>query len=522
MVQGGIQGDEPAGVITAALLRNARVKKGNLLLVPRANVPALNRDKRLVNVDLNRRFDRDYARFYEDVLARAIKFLAVQTDGLVHLHEGSGFYSPEYVSKLRNPDRYGQSVIIDSAEYSGVSDLQETAQTAIERVNSDVTPPEYMFTLFNTHTSSRNTKHAEQRKSFTFYSLDHLGQPALAVEASKSIRDLAWKVRHQTLVCREILRNLGVVVEPVSGIEEKVDSWFDSSFPLRINGQDPSELREIDLRRTSPLRVDLTRESAKSWGVYASSMPGVNLLHTRVIPLTQFRSLEIRMDGRVMRTLRVDWAGPEPQGAGKAPLLVYCRNGRVNFAPPGEEIQATEGDSFYILGLWEECGQEVLNVKGFVSNRINNDGQDKRSRFLLFPDRFIRRYLHQEENGWSTRIVRETPGKRKNEWPLSVNVPDGPQFYARKKKTWCGLHSQPNRNLLVPGIYELGTRKGKEALFDVQGKIGPRHGAEFELSAGETAEIRAFDPRTFSSWGKINVRGKGKRWSAHLFAPKRP
>ena len=101
MVQGGIQGDEAAGYITAQLLTQARVLKGNLIVLPRANVPSINLRKRQINVDMNRRFDQNYNRFYEDRVARVIRFLLAQSDAFIHLHEGSGFYNPTYVDNLR-------------------------------------------------------------------------------------------------------------------------------------------------------------------------------------------------------------------------------------------------------------------------------------------------------------------------------------------------------------------------------------------------------------------------------------
>jgi predicted deacylase len=91
MVQGGIQGDEYCGYLTAQLLTRAKVHKGSLIIVPRANPPSVNIRKRTVNVDMNRRFDRDYDEFYEDHLARLVCYLLGQSQGLIHLHEGSGF-----------------------------------------------------------------------------------------------------------------------------------------------------------------------------------------------------------------------------------------------------------------------------------------------------------------------------------------------------------------------------------------------------------------------------------------------
>ena len=92
LVQGGIQGDEASGYMTAELLGRARVKKGRLIVIPRANLPSVHLRQRQVNVDMNRRFDQEYGKFYEDILARAVRYILKNCDGLIHLHEGSGFY----------------------------------------------------------------------------------------------------------------------------------------------------------------------------------------------------------------------------------------------------------------------------------------------------------------------------------------------------------------------------------------------------------------------------------------------
>ncbi len=61
---------------------------------PGPTCPSIHVHQRAVNVDMNRRFDRDYNQFYEDRLARAVRFLLSQSSALIHLHEGSGFYDP--------------------------------------------------------------------------------------------------------------------------------------------------------------------------------------------------------------------------------------------------------------------------------------------------------------------------------------------------------------------------------------------------------------------------------------------
>lgn len=510
MVQGGIQGDEPAGVLTAAILRQGRVKKGNLILIPRANVPALNRDTRQINVDLNRRFDRNYARFYEDILARAIKYFAAGSDGLVHLHEGSGFYCPEYVDSSRNPNRFGQSVIIDCAAYSGVPDLGKMARRAIDRVNPQVIPRRYVFSLFNTQTFAQNTKHSEQRKSLTFHTVSNLRKPALAVEVSKEISDLGWKVKQQTAMVRELLSNMGVELQPPKNVQALADSWYDGPLPLEVNGEPLEGRQSVDLKRFSILRAGFTRSSQKAWSVSPSGMPEVNLLTSEFIPLTGFDSLHIRVDGRKVKEIAVNWSGPEPEGAGNTSFLVYSLNGRVDFCMPGGEIRARPGDSFFIIGLWGEKGEEVLNVKGFVSDPVHNDGQDKHSRFVLFKDRFMDRYIQSDSKGFKARIVRETPGEKEIKWHLRVQSPPTPELFCRKERVWQKLDIN-EKNIVDPGGYTLTSRGEGHILFSVPGQPGPVKEPRLDIALGQEFDLEIIDSRTFSSLGSLILRAGEKQ-----------
>ncbi len=133
---------------------------------------------------MNRRFDQDYNRFYEDRVARVIRFLLAQSDAFIHLHEGSGFYNPTYVDNLRNPKRYGQSIIVDTLVYDKI-DLAHTVNTVLNEINSRIGSSDYQFKLFNTKTFDKGTNYPEMRKSLTCYALAEHGIPAMAVEVSR-------------------------------------------------------------------------------------------------------------------------------------------------------------------------------------------------------------------------------------------------------------------------------------------------------------------------------------------------
>ncbi|MGE4553518.1 MAG: M99 family carboxypeptidase catalytic domain-containing protein, partial [Desulfovibrionaceae bacterium] len=256
MVQGGIQGDEPSGYVTAQVLTHARVLRGNLIVVPRANVPSINLHLRAVNVDMNRRFDQDYNRFYEDRLARVVRFLLSQCDALIHLHEGSGFYNPTYVDSLRNPQRYGQSIIVDALTYGDDIRLGDTVKRVLDELNPGIQPPNWRFNLFNTETFNSDSKHLEQRKSLTFYALSSLKIPALAVEVSKNITQLDWKVTRQLEATVVLLKQYGVEVAPPGLTAQELEDHLAQAGRVRINGRELPAGGVVDLMPGSPISVE--------------------------------------------------------------------------------------------------------------------------------------------------------------------------------------------------------------------------------------------------------------------------
>ncbi|MBU4380090.1 MAG: succinylglutamate desuccinylase/aspartoacylase family protein, partial [Proteobacteria bacterium] len=254
MVQGGIQGDETAGFITAQLLTQAKAVRGNLLVLPRANVPSIHQGKRQINVDMNRRFDQDYNRFYEDRVARVIRFLLAQSDAFIHLHEGSGFYNPVYIDPLRNPKRYGQSIIVDALSYGKV-DLARTVNTVLKELNDTIPTSDYQFKLFNTRTFEQGTDYPDMRKSLTCYALSEHGIPAMAVEVSKSIRQIEWKVRQQLAATVMLLRHLGVQITPPAFTDEEVRAYAATGVSVSVNGRVMTGGSVINLTPGSTLAV---------------------------------------------------------------------------------------------------------------------------------------------------------------------------------------------------------------------------------------------------------------------------
>lgn len=426
MVQGGIQGDETAGFVTAQLLSKSTVSRGNLIVLPRANVPSINLRKRQINVDMNRRFDQNYNRFYEDRVARVIRFLLAQSEAFIHLHEGSGFYNPTYVDNLRNPKRYGQSIIVDTLVYDRI-DLAKTVNSVLDELNSSIGSRDYQFKLFNTKTFDKGTDYPEMRKSLTCYALAEHGIPAMAVEVSKSIRQLDWKVRQQLSATIMLLSRFGVQVTPPDFTDADVRAYARKNVKVRVNGRLLSSGAPIQLAQGATLAVEQVaagpKEFAPELALFASDRPGVNLMKARRMALEEFSELELRSDGRRIARTSVNWTGKLPAAPGGDKAVFVCwLNGNPVFVRDGDVLRTVLGDQLILEGVWGSNRQEVVNLKGFVAIPWANNGQDLGWEIILDPDNFMSKYSIKSDRSGAVRyrVVRETEGVARAKFYIDI------------------------------------------------------------------------------------------------------
>ncbi|WP_320171081.1 M99 family carboxypeptidase catalytic domain-containing protein [Maridesulfovibrio sp.] len=517
MVQGGIQGDELSGFCTAQMLTHCNLRKGNLIIVPRANEPSILRRTRQINVDLNRRFDKEYNSFYEDRLARAIRFLINGADGFIHLHEGSGFYNPVYVDKLRNPNRYGQSLIIDAAVYKGLH-LERMCLQTIDRLNKDIANPSYRFTLFNTDTFDKTTHYPEMLKSLTCYALVTRGIPAMAVEVSKDIKNLEWKVRKQLKATVYLLEEFGLKVdEPDFSFPKSSSS---AGLEIKINGH-LLKGRSIDLVRGGPVytagsdRAEACSVLEPSLAVFASDRPNLNMLTAPRMALSTFPALEVRLDGDRMASAKVRWQGtgsdlPEPNG----PVFLCWLNGNPRFVNEKGTLKAVDGDQLILEGVLGSSAEEILNLKGFVASVTSNNGQDVGYEIIADPSNFMAKYMLDEKDGVSRyRIVRETPGKRRAEFYLSIEprrvkalelVPDhGDRMFLN----WVvdGVQETPADHYVLKDVWSNG---GQNKIQPFVNGIPANWGETFEVGSGRDTTVTLRHATTFDLIGSMTIRGR--------------
>lgn len=188
LVVAGIQGDEPGGFSAASLLATRySISYGTVTIVPNLNFLAIINRKRGVYGDMNRKFaalDKDDPE-YEIVQRIKEMIVTPSIDLILNLHDGSGFYNPKYISDIQNPNRWGNSIIIDQEDFDAprYGELEKIASEVAKGVNTNLLKDLHAIHIHNTKTADGNE---EMAKSLTWFALGK-GKPAFGVEASKNL-----------------------------------------------------------------------------------------------------------------------------------------------------------------------------------------------------------------------------------------------------------------------------------------------------------------------------------------------
>ncbi|MDR1045670.1 MAG: succinylglutamate desuccinylase/aspartoacylase family protein [Candidatus Adiutrix sp.] len=218
LIIGGIQGDEAGGFMSADLYVDLALKKGNLIVVPRANFKSIIQYHRGPDGDMNRKFRGDLDRDPERPIVEALKALMAESDLVLNLHDGSGYYRHIWESDLANPNRYGQCIIADADVYthkpSGrIIPLKDYAEDVVERINRQIDDPQQKFRFSNHNTEAPDSRHKEQKGSVSYYALTELGIPAFGVETSKQLPSLELKIYQHNLAVNAFLEVFGLELE---------------------------------------------------------------------------------------------------------------------------------------------------------------------------------------------------------------------------------------------------------------------------------------------------------------------
>ncbi|MDP2682310.1 MAG: M14/M99 family metallopeptidase [Deltaproteobacteria bacterium] len=399
MIVGGIQGDEPGGYLSADLYADMALHKGNLIVVPRANFFSIIEHKRAINWDMNRRFAiANSKEYYEDKIVEILKGLMSQSDFFLNLHEGSGFFRESYESGLKNPMRFGQSIIADadiyySKEKGANIPLGDIARKIADHVNKIIDNQQYHFRFNNHRTFEKNTSHPEQKKSATFYALSTYGIPAFGVETSKEIKEIEAKVRMQTMVINVFMDEFGIIPE---NPRVALDPPRLKYVILSVNGTQNIMARdgdEIKLRKGDRIKIsqiEANYERGLSVDILNIGTANdlnkefeINAATKAMVRKDSFPCGEITISVSDVQDAGIKNAPPSAQSS-KFKYLIVEVNGLRQVLSHEEHLRIIKGDKMKLLDVVvdgisaaNDMMALTVNFLGFVGNKMKNTGEDR-------------------------------------------------------------------------------------------------------------------------------------------------
>lgn len=427
---GGIQGDEPGGFLSADHYADISLAKGNLIVVPRANFQSIVLNRRKINEDMNRKFADDRKRNYEAKIVSILKQLIMESDCLLNLHAGSGFFSVVWESPERNPLRYGQSIIADSETYvnAGTGEtvqLGDLARSAIELINRQIEFSQHHFRFNNHRTTDENSPHREQRKSATFYALYTCGIPAYGIETSKSL-PLELQVRYHNLAINAFMERLeivpetpGINLEPpilrylVISINDTLPVVVKDGQTLYVNAGDTIMISHIEANYERGLTADIIDYGSISDLQKKIIINGPTEIVVRRDYLTG-GSIQVAVgDSREVVTKAKGVAISRPQPAAPAISQYTVRiNGKERIFQNNEHVEVVKGETFEIVDVTVEPGDASflqVNFKGYVGNSQINTGEDRG--YVIDTGKDLWRRYSLEKKGRTYQVIVKYDGE---------------------------------------------------------------------------------------------------------------
>ncbi len=413
LIIGGIQGDEPGGFLSADLYADCVLAKGNMIVVPRANLYSIVKNRRKINEDMNRKFAEDKRDNYESKVVNILKKLIAESDCLLNLHDGSGFYSEKWISKQRNPKRYGQSIIADCETYvnretGATLELGKMAEMVIKDINKYIKNPKHHFHFNNHRTKAQDTLHAEQRKSATYYALFTHGIPAFGVETSKSL-PLEQKVRQHNIAINAFMKQMGIVPE-TPGIKLETPKLIylvisiNDSLPVLIEDGQTLPIKKGDTIMLSHIEANYERGLTADIEGYGGK---INDLRKK-IKITKPAKIIVKKDYHKCGTVYLAMDGHKKTASAvtdrtvikpEAPLFKVTINGEDMTFVNNTHVKLIKGDTFKINDVFTVFGDSkdlVVNFKGFVGDKKYNTGEDRGFTINTDRDLWVRYSLNKK------------------------------------------------------------------------------------------------------------------------------
>ena len=357
LVVGGIQGDEPGGFSAATLLATQYTfTKGSVWVVPNLNFPSIIERSRGLHGDMNRKFATLSEKDPQFATVRRIQALVSdpQVDLVLNLHDGSGFYRPKYEDKLRNPNRWGQAVIIDMERMDGPSlgAFDEHARRVVAEVNGNLLQDHHRYHVKNTHTDQGDP---EMEKCLTWFAINH-GKPAYGLEVSKEFTTEGRTYYHLHAI-EAFLR--------LAGVE------FERSFPLTFKGVRLALQSDISVAFGGE-RVRLPLENVRPrlsgyipvprdlYNDFSASKPILAVLGDQ-------KELRVHYGNRVLTKFRPEWH----DALSDVPAFQVLVDGTTRTVRPGDvvdvrehfQVQGREGYRIRAIGTGgarDESGKKII------------------------------------------------------------------------------------------------------------------------------------------------------------------
>ena len=398
LIIGGIQGDEPGSYMTADLYADIHLKKGNLIVVPRANFYSilLNQREGLTG-DMNRKFgvNGNLKKSLDEEVVIVLKHLIAESDLLLNLHEGSGFYSPTWINDMENPKRYGQSIIYDAETYSlpdnqGSINLGGLARNVIKRVNSQIEDKRYHFSPNNHNTISEKTSHPEQRLSATHYALTQALIPAFGVETSKTIDKLEMKITLHKLVINSFMEMLGIELD-APGLDLKKPEL--AYLLIKVNDGPSLAMPHGSTLKIKPGDEVLVTDIIANYKRFAYSVSVRRMLRNDTnVPfrISNDAKITVRKDSEECGWVILDVDTPVSSGPEtvakidakmiKAEKLIINVNDTIESLPVGSTLQIKKDSRLILKGIRTNIphldSDVFINFKGFAPPTSTNEGND--------------------------------------------------------------------------------------------------------------------------------------------------
>ncbi|MDD4700611.1 MAG: M99 family carboxypeptidase catalytic domain-containing protein [Desulfovibrio sp.] len=388
LVVGGIQGDEPGGFSAATLLTtHYRIESGSVWVVPNLNFPSIIKRTRGLHGDMNRKFARLDAKDPEFTTVRRIQELIdhPQVALVLNLHDGSGYYRHKYEDKLRNPARWGQSVIIDQSDLPGVfmGALEAEARNAAAQANESLIHTGHRLHVHNTKTADGDQ---EMEKSLSFYAVRQ-GKAAFGLEASKEF-SVELRAYYHLLMVESFLRQAGM--------------HFSRSFALTPEGV-RGALQDNLAVSFADNRVFLPLEDARPAINYlplpksgpAQAVPTKPIMAVLPCATSDNGQFCVYYGNRMLTLIRPEWREVD-NSLSAVPVRVDGKDKLVPFGQVvyvGESLQVQSMDGYRVNaigfdnGMPDEAGVE-LRLKDFMQ-RFSVDKQGKMFRVEVYRNQLF-------------------------------------------------------------------------------------------------------------------------------------